>query len=413
MIKENVPYLLLLVLLLTGACDTKDTIEPNYDRFFIKYFGADGDQTGQAIVTTSDAIYMAGTSIRSGGISEIYLVKSDLLGNLLWDRTYEREDAMFTVGMVIDPSGNLYIGANRIHNDAFRDFYILKTDAEGEVITEASFSAGDGPETFYDDVLESVTITADDDLILTGWTSNVLDKDLPSNIADVYSLRLNPDLVPYSDVEWRKRSGFRESKDLGKKIIQARSGGQFFFIGTTDKADGTGITAEDNLISFPLQPDGQFPAGDIINGTTNSEEASDIISTSGGDVVAMWNSSSGFNASTIYLAYANESENYQLQSGQPLPYSSTIGNSIIQSQSGGYIILGEQISNNNKNIFLIRTDQNFNPLWQTALGGLEDEQAMQVAELSDGSIVLTGTVLLESQTKMFLIKTKANGELQP
>lgn len=409
--QHKILHLIICVMLIV-SCDTKDTVDPTYNEFFIKYYGNEGDQKGQAIVTTETGIYLAGTTLRAGGLSEIFLVKTNLLGTVEWERSFDYTNDLETVGMVMDDMGNLYIAANRRHDEVYNDFYVMKTDAGGNFLSDAYFSADDS-QLPYDDHLESITITGGNDLILTGWTSNVIDKDLPSNISDVYTLRLNSDLVALSDIEWRKRSGFRESMDLGKKIIQARPGGQYFFIGTTDKADGTGITAQTNLISFPLQGDGQFPSGDVINGTTFTEEASDIIPTSAGDVVAMWNSSTGFNASTIYLAYANEAEGYELQTGRSLPLSATMGNSIIQSRFGGFIILGEQINNNNTDIFLIRTNQNFDIEWQTVLGGLENETATQVAELSDGSIVLTGSVLLESQQKMFLIKTKANGQLRP
>ncbi len=406
------PLLVWLLMTVTG-CDTKDTIDPTYDDFFIKYYGNEGDQTGKGTLVAADGILIAGTTTLEGGVDQIYLVKTDFNGNMVWDRRFTSvTDPLEVVGIVRDQSGSLYIAANRLHGDDLRDFYVMKTDANGGFLSDATFSVDDSG-IAYNDQLESITINAQDQIILTGWSANVNDKELPSNISDVYSLVLTPDLVPLSDTDWRKVSGFRESMDLGKKIIQAKDGGRYFFIGTTNKSDGTGLTAQTNLISFPLQNDGQFPVGDVINGTTFIETASDIIPTSGGDVVAMWNSSTGFNSSTIYLAYANEEQNYKLQSGQALPFNSAVGKSIIQSRFGGYILLGEQINNNNKDIFLIRTDQNFEVIWQVALGGLEDEEASQIAELEDGSVVIAGTVVLESQSKMFLIKTKPNGELKP
>jgi len=396
-----------------NACDTKDTIDPTYADFFIKYFGNEGDQSGKGILVAPDGILMAGNTRFEGGSDQIYLVKADFEGNMLWDRRYENvTDPLRVVGMVSDQAGNLYIAANREHAEDLNDFYVMKTDANGGFLQDATFNVDDSG-IAYNDQVESITINAEDQLLLTGWSSNVNDKELSSNISDVYSLLLTTDLVAVPDNEWRKVSGFRESMDLGKKIIQASAGGSYFFIGTTNKSDGTGLTAQTNLISFPLANDGQFPVGDVINGTTFIETASDIIPTSGGDVVALWNSATGFNASTIYLAYANEEQNFELQSGLALPYNTALGKSVVQSRFGGYIILGEQINNNNRDIFLIRTDQNFEVIWQTTLGGLEDEEASQIAELEDGSIVITGTVVLESQSKMFLIKTKANGALKP
>lgn len=413
-------YVFILLSGIFFSCDTKDTVDPTYEDYFIKFFGNNGDQTGKGIIIDATGIYMVGTTPGQNQTTDIYMVKSDFTGNVIWENQYPYLDesrSLTTVGMVRDESGNFYVAANLEVQEDVYDIYVVKIGPEGNRITEAVFFRDDNDpntnELNYTDVVESISIMDNGQVLVAGWTGNVLDKTLPSNIADVYSLQLTQDLVAVSNVEWRQISGFRESMDLGHKIVQARPGGRYFFIGTTDKSDGTGITAQTNLISFPLQNDGQFPAGDVINGTTSIETAADITPTSGGDVVALWNSSTGFNSSTIYLAYAYEEEDYSLNTGASLPYNNAVGKSIIQSQNGGFIILAEQINNNSTDIFLIRTDQNFDVIWYKMFGGLENEEASQVAELEDGSIVLTGTVTLESQTKMFLIKTKSNGELQP
>ncbi len=413
-------YVFILLSGILLSCDTKDTVDPTYEDYFIKFFGNNGDQTGKGIIIDATGIYMVGTTPGQNQTTDIYMVKSDFTGNVIWENQYPYLDesrSLTTVGMVRDESGNFYVAANLEVQEDVYDIYVVKIGPEGNRINEAVFFRDDNDpntnELNYTDVVESISIMDNGQVLVAGWTGNVLDKTLPSNIADVYSLQLTQDLVAVSNVEWRQISGFRESMDLGQKIVQARPGGRYFFIGTTDKSDGTGITAQTNLISFPLQNDGQFPAGDVINGTTSIETAADITPTSGGDVVALWNSSTGFNSSTIYLAYAYEEEDYSLNTGASLPYNNAVGKSIIQSQNGGFIILAEQINNNSTDIFLIRTDQNFDVIWYKMFGGLENEEASQVAELEDGSIVLTGTVTLESQTKMFLIKTKSNGELQP
>src|SRR3982750_4867162 len=70
------------------ACDNKNSIEPPGKKYFVKYYGGDGDQTAVDIIVNSDgSILMLGnsTSGRSGE-NKIYLIKVDAMGDLIWQK---------------------------------------------------------------------------------------------------------------------------------------------------------------------------------------------------------------------------------------------------------------------------------------------------------------------------------------
>ncbi|MBU6340635.1 MAG: T9SS type A sorting domain-containing protein [Bacteroidetes bacterium] len=84
-------------------------------------------------------------------------------------------------------------------------------------------------------------------------------------------------------------------------------------------------------------------------------------------------------------------------------------NAVLVSRDSGIVTAGTVISNQ-RNISLIKTDAYGNKIWSKSIGSTQigqDEEANDLIELQDGSLVLVGS---ESQQKnLFILKTDANG----
>ena len=76
-------------------------------------------------------------------------------------------------------------------------------------------------------------------------------------------------------------------------------------------------------------------------------------------------------------------------------------------------MLGNEIINNTSEISLSKISFNGIIEWSRSFGNTDDDFAGSLIQLSDGSLVVIGTVRLESQTKMALIKTNKDGFLRP
>jgi hypothetical protein len=83
-------------------------------------------------------------------------------------------------------------------------------------------------------------------------------------------------------------------------------------------------------------------------------------------------------------------------------------------QSSGYLLLANEERTLGTNIWLTKIDQSGRVLWSTSLGSeRENDRAAAVRELSDGRIVVLGTVgIADNQSKMALFKLNSNGRLQ-
>ncbi|MFO7674721.1 MAG: PKD domain-containing protein [bacterium] len=100
---------------------------------WMKTFGGASTDIGESVQQTADGGYIiAGTTKTDSTGTDAYLIKTDGTGSLLWERTFggSAGDVAMTVQQTAD--GGYVIGG---HSNSFGagdwDFYLVKTDAEG------------------------------------------------------------------------------------------------------------------------------------------------------------------------------------------------------------------------------------------------------------------------------------------
>lgn len=125
------------------------------------------DEYGWSLVPTSDGGYVIGGQTESFGAGDKdgYLVKVSAQGEEIWSHTYggPGEDRLFSVDRTAD-SGFVLTGTTRSFAAGERDLYLVKTDSAGELTWMQVFGED------RDDVGHSVQRTSDDGFIVTGYT---------------------------------------------------------------------------------------------------------------------------------------------------------------------------------------------------------------------------------------------------
>ena len=186
------------------------------DTLWTKSYGGTGNEFAQAVQQTLDGGYiMAGYTGSFGSSDDIYLLKTDANGVLLWSKTYGGSygDYAYAVKQTGD-GGYVITGATNSYglstNGAYSDVYLLKTDASGGLSWSKTYGRS-GNDWAY-----GLAITYDKGYAITGLTS----KDSVATEDDVYLLRtdINGDTL-------FTRSFGGTNYDQGNAIIQTNDSG--------------------------------------------------------------------------------------------------------------------------------------------------------------------------------------------
>lgn len=152
---------------------------------------------------------------------DVWLVKTDAEGDVLWSRTYggAESDRGYSVQQTVD-GGYIIAGYTWSFNAVYHDLYLVRTDSSGHMEWNKTYG-GNGR-----DEGESVIQTSDGGYIIAGYTGWY----------DEWLVKTDPD----GDVEWNRTYGGVESNQFSS-VIQTDDGG--FAIaggGWLVKTDGEG-----------------------------------------------------------------------------------------------------------------------------------------------------------------------------
>ncbi len=129
--------------------------------------GSEGD-VGLSVQQTSDGgfILLGGTvSFGAGETSDFWLIKTDAEGQMVWQRTFGGND--WDIGVSFQQTsdgGFILLGGTESFGAGDYDFWLIKTDAEGQMVWQRTFGGSNW------DVGLSVQQTSDGGFILLGET---------------------------------------------------------------------------------------------------------------------------------------------------------------------------------------------------------------------------------------------------
>ena len=146
--------------------------------------GGEGYDEGRKIIPAFDSAYLiVGSTASFGqGLFDIFLVKINEEGETLWTRTYggEGNDYGYDIIATFD-SSYLIVGSTSSFGQGGGDVYLLKVDSNGQIIWQRTYGG------IYPDGGFSITFTYDSSYVITGYT-----KSFSNNLdCDLYLLKIN------------------------------------------------------------------------------------------------------------------------------------------------------------------------------------------------------------------------------
>ena len=115
----------------------------NGDTLWTKTYGGTNTEYGSSVQQTNDRGYIITGSTRSFsvGARDIYLLKTDSAGNLLWTKTFNAiGDDIGTFAQQTSDGGYVIAGSSQSSSLTNYDVDLIKTDANGDTLWTRTFS---------------------------------------------------------------------------------------------------------------------------------------------------------------------------------------------------------------------------------------------------------------------------------
>ncbi len=327
------------------------------------YGGSDLDY-GYSLQQTRDGGYVvAGYTWSFGaGDLDVYLIKTDSIGDTLWSRTYGGSglDIAWSVQQTTD-GGYIVAGYTMSFGAGDEDLYLVKTDSSGDILWTRTYG-GEATDRCY-----SVQQMTDGGYILAGLTYS------PSSWWDDDMCLIKTDST--GDPLWTRTYGWSDTHESGASVQQTEDGG-FIVAGWTDA-----FFDESAWDVYLVKTDS---GGNIQWSHTYGGSGFDIAwsvqqTTDGGYVVAGYTESFGAGGGDVYLIKTNST-------GDTLWTRTYGGNGndcgffAEQTTDGGYVVSAHAGSS-----CLIKTDSTGDTLWSRTCGGSE---GYSVEQTKDGGYII-------------------------
>jgi formylglycine-generating enzyme required for sulfatase activity len=132
-------------------------------------FGGSANDLGYSVQQTNDGGYVIiGTTQSYGyGNYDVWLIKTDADGNEVWNQTFggSNGDYGFSVKQTLD-NGFIIVGRTSSFGNGSSDIWLIKTNELGNEEWNTTFGG------IHDDYGESVQLTTNNKFIIAGWTSS-------------------------------------------------------------------------------------------------------------------------------------------------------------------------------------------------------------------------------------------------
>lgn len=278
--------------------------------------GNDVQQTG---INWEYFVITGYTSSSGAGSFDVYLIKTDDQGNMLWSRTYGGSG--WDEGRSVLPmsdGGYVIAGSTESSGAGMTDVYLIRTDANGSLLWEKPYGGA------LRDYGESVDHTGDGGYIIAGWTES-----LGAGGTDVYLIKTDSN----GGVVWQKTYG-GPGPDYGRSVQHTEDGG--FIIAGESASSGVG-GMEVYLIKTDKAGNVQWTR--TYGGARNDYGISVRQMSNGGYLVAGWTESFGAGMADVYVIKTDSTGNV-LQTDTFGGAYNDYGLEIRQTRDNGFVVTG-------------------------------------------------------------------------
>lgn len=376
---------------------------------FERIFGQpDGDGAGSIRELPDGGYIIAGaTTLIEADYSDASLIKIDKYGQIEWSQIYGDDDWSegFAEVVATADGGYLAVGSHS-HTEQLGepDIYLVKTDASGTRLWEKSYYKS----VFKADGASEIIPALDGGFIIAGSTQTEISKD-------AYLIKIDDN----GKVIWEKTYGGAGGENAAS--IKPTGDGGYVFVGSTSTYY-TGSTGDFDFYLVKIDAAGNVVREKHYGGTDWDQAGSVIVTSDGGYLIAGWTASPEFGAVArdVFLVKLDAALNKQWQKLFGWEHHDGAAE-VIATNDGGYLIAGSSeryydapLETWRPDIYVIKTDADANEEWSKTFGGIHNEGASCVRQVSDGGYIISGSTSSYSKdSDIYLLKLDRSGGFSP
>jgi gliding motility-associated-like protein len=281
-------------------------LDANRNVIWDKTFGGTGMDRLTSIIQTDDGGYLLGGSSDSNisgektensrGSLDMWIIKTDSSGNIMWQKTFGGSSSDWVQSMVKTPDGG-YLLAGSSHSNisgdktqnsrGAGDYWVLKIDSLGAIVWQKTIGGNNG------DYAKSIIATSDGNYLIAGDSFSTISGEKTenkiNNSDDAWLLKLNKD----GQILWQKVIGGDDTEILADIRMTSDNG---FILGIMSYS---GISGHKTEVSrgerdywiVKLDSTGKFEWDKTIGGDSFDQTQSIVQAKDGGYVTLGWSQS--------------------------------------------------------------------------------------------------------------------------
>lgn len=341
------------------------------DTLWTKTIGGINKDTGSSVKQTNDGGFIiAGTTNSFGaGDYDVYLIKTNEEGDTMWTRTYGGafRDYGSEVQQTID-DGYIIIGATKSFNNNIDDLYLIKTDANGDILWTKVYGG------LWGEVGSSIIQDSAGNYLATGYTMSFD----PGN-ADVWVLKFNE----FGDTLWTRRVG-GDNTDYGVSIKRCENG-DYIITGYTQS-----FSSNHDIYLIRINPYGDTTWTNHYGGE-GLDFGEDVLELDGGEfIIAGYTTSYGTDDYDCYLVRVNAHGDTLWTKHYGGEYDDKAY--AIQLFEDGIALAGytHNAGSTERDALIIKTNFDGDVIWTKTIGGLYNDWGLDIYKTDDNGLILTG-----------------------
>jgi hypothetical protein len=336
------------------------------DTLWTRAYGGHGHEWAATVEQTGDHGYIIiGTtgSFGAGGL-DMYLIRTDSLGDTLWTRTYGGPDVEQGKDIIITQDGYLLVGSTRSFGAGEQDVYLVKTGFGGDTLWTRTYGGSDN------DVGYSLCPGYDSNYIIVGETHSY-----GADSGDVYVICVDAN----GDTLWTKAFGGTD-RDCAYSVQPTYDQGYIIAGQTHSFGAGEGdfwlIKINEQGHEEWAKTYGRFQ-NDVAYCVRQTNDHGFVVAGSG-----FWSMLG--NEMVIYRTNERGDSLWKHCNGS---LNNDEAYAIIElTNLSGYIFAG----NFSYDAYIVRLDTSGSTLWSAMYGGIDNECAYDIKETHDQGYIVAG-----------------------